>query len=522
MWTGILRADSERETLSRSLDVIETATTKPVNRSLDQTDSGSGALQSKIDKLIVQLGAPEYAEREQAENELLELGSIAFDTLHAAQNHEDIEIRLRSRRLMRLLRSRWILEGNLPDVREVLSGYSQLNDTKRKLRMAELMKLADYRGVPALCKLAKFEENDELSEFAVVFLISQELDPEPNLVNRFIEAIDSELGSIDRQSVQWLRNYVTAVRHYLRTLSLRAVGEDFADELAEAMASMSEGPVRAEPHYSLAQWLVEHGLFVGAEHEYREAIRIAPNGSRTKLLSIYFATEMLHDQQQDRKAGDLLKLGVNLLKADSVFAQLSADLLRRPINETLARMHYFYAKDYLAKGDFEAHVDELEKGLESCATDADVLIAAFDVAPTKEQYSRVSGLIDMAVKQFRERIKEAESNIQSTEDVDAQTWFKSMLATEHNQLAWLMANTEGCFLDALANSQRALELQPDVAGYLDTLSHCYFALDDFENAVKHQRRAVELEPHSGQIARALTLFESALKESKTVIETAIP
>ena len=521
-WTGQLLADSEPEVASRSLDSIETAVDSGGANS-GETNAEPASVASTIEALIAQLGAPEYAEREQAETKLLNLGSIAYDALHAAaKDHEDIEIRLRSRHLMRLLRSRWIMEGNLPDVRDVLRGYSQLNAAKRKMRMAELMKLEDYRGVPALCKIAKFEESEELSEFAVLALVSEELDPDPSSVSGLLEAIDSELGTIERQSVQWLRNYVKTIRHYLTALSLRATGEDFAEEVVAAKEGMSSGPVRAEPHFSLAQWLDDHGLFAGAEHEYRETIRIAPNGSLYKLWPIYLATEMLHDQQLDRKAGDLLKQGADLLKTDPGFEKLSAGPLRRPIEETRSRMHYFYACDYLAMGNVEAHVNELEKGLESCPTDADVLIAALRAASTKEQQKRISELIDAAVKYFRERIAQAENNLQSAEDRDDKRDFERMLATEHNQLAWLVANSQGCFRDALASSQKSLELRPDEAGYLDTLSHCYFALEDFENAVKYQRRAVELEPHTGQIARALATFEKSLAQAKSAADEDAP
>jgi tetratricopeptide (TPR) repeat protein len=56
----------------------------------------------------------------------------------------------------------------------------------------------------------------------------------------------------------------------------------------------------------------------------------------------------------------------------------------------------------------------------------------------------------------------------------------------------------------------SLEYVPNSAGYLDTLGRCYYAKQDYENAVKYQARAVALEPHSGQIRRQMKLFEEAL------------
>jgi Flp pilus assembly protein TadD len=82
--------------------------------------------------------------------------------------------------------------------------------------------------------------------------------------------------------------------------------------------------------------------------------------------------------------------------------------------------------------------------------------------------------------------------------------------TLYNQWAWLIANTEGDQAKAVEFSRRSLELSPDEPSYLDTLGRCYFAVGDLENAVKNQRRAVELAPHFHVMKRQLKQFEEAL------------
>ena len=57
-------------------------------------------------------------------------------------------------------------------------------------------------------------------------------------------------------------------------------------------------------------------------------------------------------------------------------------------------------------------------------------------------------------------------------------------------------------------------MRPDEGGLLDTLAHCYAAKKDFENAVKYQTRAAELEPYSKQIQHALDDYRKALAEAK--------
>jgi hypothetical protein len=56
-----------------------------------------------------------------------------------------------------------------------------------------------------------------------------------------------------------------------------------------------------------------------------------------------------------------------------------------------------------------------------------------------------------------------------------------------------------------------------LGGYLDTLAHCYAAKKDYKTALKHQTRAAELEPHSGEIRRALERFKR-LREEQAATE----
>ncbi len=87
-------------------------------------------------------------------------------------------------------------------------------------------------------------------------------------------------------------------------------------------------------------------------------------------------------------------------------------------------------------------------------------------------------------------------------------------STPYNQLAWLIANTEGDQQEALRCSQKSLELKPNEAGYLDTLGRCYYALDDYQNAVKYQSQAVEINPFSGLMTKQLALFRDALAKQE--------
>ena len=90
-----------------------------------------------------------------------------------------------------------------------------------------------------------------------------------------------------------------------------------------------------------------------------------------------------------------------------------------------------------------------------------------------------------------------------------------------------MANTGGDADEARRSSERSLELlrthadDKDIrlseAGYLDTLARCRYAQGDLEGAVEVQSKAVEQDPHSGQMSKQLKLFkeELAARQPKT-------
>ncbi|HWC89343.1 MAG TPA: hypothetical protein VG433_06805, partial [Pirellulales bacterium] len=147
----------------------------------------------------------------------------------------------------------------------------------------------------------------------------------------------------------------------------------------------------------------------------------------------------------------------------------------------------------------DKQVEELKKGLEEDPTDADVLIALYrikDLEPALRKRTLV--LIDEAVAQFRGAIDQSPEN-----------------SIPYNQLAWLVANTEGDKKEALRCSQRSLELRPNEAGYLDTMGRCYYALGELENAVKYQAHAVSLDRYNGQLKRQLDYFRAELAKAQT-------
>jgi tetratricopeptide (TPR) repeat protein len=183
-----------------------------------------------------------------------------------------------------------------------------------------------------------------------------------------------------------------------------------------------------------------------------------------------------------------------------------------------SRWRYFRACELGEKGNFAEQRKELELGIDSengDPTDADVLISLYRLPePTPEQDQKTRELIESAVAQFRNEIQSARQSLEMAPNENQQLAFTIELATASNQMAWLIANTTGDYDEAVQASHRSLELRPDTAAYYDTLGRCYFAKGDLPNAIKYQKQALRLEPHSGQMHRQLEKFEKALAASK--------
>jgi len=77
----------------------------------------------------------------------------------------------------------------------------------------------------------------------------------------------------------------------------------------------------------------------------------------------------------------------------------------------------------------------------------------------------------------------------------------------HNNAAWLAARLGRKLDEALAHAQRATELAPDRAAYLDTLAEVHFRRGEPEKAVELARRCIELEPEREFYREQLERFE---------------
>lgn len=270
--------------------------------------------------------------------------------------------------------------------------------------------------------------------------------------------------------------------------------EPRAMETAAAALAMNDKDQKA--HYYLYFPLQQRHWVRWSEQELRRTVEIGPANSPYAISGQSILAEMLHDRGDDQAAAETIEAAVESMEAN--LKAKTADNGRIEISRLKARLHYYRACHIVSPGEKAQRIQQLLDAAQHDPTDADVLIALYRLPdPEPALREKTMELIQSAASEFRRRIQQ---------QPDEETFY--------NQLAWLIANTEGDYQEALQASQKSLELRPNDPGLLDTLGRCYFAVGDLENAVKHQSKAVELNPHSGLMNKQLALFQEALAKKK--------
>lgn len=265
----------------------------------------------------------------------------------------------------------------------------------------------------------------------------------------------------------------------------------------------------AQRHRETGRELESRGLFRWAEREYRHIIDSLPIDAAITANARAHLALMLGELQRHQDVVDVLEPMIRRSEEDQTYARrlqtLYVDVSR--LKSTLM-FHQGLAK---AAGDSpeskQAARETLLAALELEPNNVDILIAMYRLEGDEQWQSDIRRRIQSIAIMFDNQIEAIRMQTQ------ARVRFPDLvptLAEAYNQYAWLISNTEGDQQKALQYSLRSLELVPDIAAQLDTLGRCYFAVGDLQNAVRVQRRAVKLMPHSPPLLRQLAEFEAAV------------
>jgi tetratricopeptide (TPR) repeat protein len=177
---------------------------RPTRQQNDQTDPRD----QQIARLIEQLGDKEYFVRQQAQTELAKFGFEAFDALNAATTHEDLEIAARARYLLRLMRVEWTAKNDPAEVKKLLADYEMQTMSEKVRRMRALADLPERAGLPALCRLVRYEKSSVCSKQAAIQLFRRgpgEVPPGKDLAEGVRKSLDHSNRAAARWLLAWLR-----------------------------------------------------------------------------------------------------------------------------------------------------------------------------------------------------------------------------------------------------------------------------------------------------------------------------
>lgn len=615
--------------------------------------SEDSPLKSRIGKLIEQLGDSSYGRRQNAKSELERIGVIALDQLHAASFHVDPQIAAAARFIVQSNQFNWEWEYDSPRVREILSNYGSAEIGEKTTYIDELARLEREDGLPALCRLARYETYGALAKRAALHVLQSKPpigQPPESRSQRILSYVDGG----ESTASQWLQRYFageTATKNIdwwkkeiekesmliqsrssdssydvkqdltkwivfqicrVPTMREQAIelGKSILDPRPTSLNAQSQAGVASSQAEEFAQWalrlelselvqiqhrsmsyralsrepiftyyLAESYLQLGksqladaiAEHALNQrpvdvhgAFLEAPPANNDPLnKSLEFSLGYRNASSKERRyyigsvlanrgrfdwaerelaiAADQDLLMETSLRCLQQLAEIqhslgrfedakktlepfvlrfeSEPMFRRQMldqSDTSAQVrsyYHLYTADALRISNESEAAEHYAKSIEIFPSNVDAIIGLYKLKETDELKSLRREKLKLSVAELRSEIRKYDDFLKKYNSEYVETFF-DQLANNLNSLAWLIANTEGDFGEAVLLGRRACLLDPDHAEYLDTLAHCYFAAGKWKDAVEQQRKACELKPHHPDLKRALSRFEEKLATSQ--------
>lgn len=281
------------------------------------------------------------------------------------------------------------------------------------------------------------------------------------------------------------------------------------DEAARDEMSPKQLEETAQAHRVIGQDLEERGLFHWAEREFRQIIDAMDIDSQPASTARVHLARMLGELQRYEDAVEVLKPLTDRIEKDDQFQRRLNSVLFR-YSSIKSDQEYYAGLAKIRDGKAEEAKPMLQRAFRMNPANIDILIAMYRLKSDDKWNDEVADTLSKTVRRADLEVRSAEMQVRQAGRFRAGN---ELLGQELNQYAWLVSNTEGDLKKALDYSLKSLELDPDAAK-MDTCARCYFAVKDYENAVRMQRRALRQTPHSPPMLRQLTEFESKLAESR--------
>ena len=291
-------------------------------------------------------------------------------------------------------------------------------------------------------------------------------------------------------------------------------GGDEAKANEQAAKALAIKPEDLDAHMTIASFLTARQHHQWAIAEYEQGIEQAPLASEMGVRMRILLGEIFHDLKQEDKARFVFEPVVENRENDDL--KQSVVRFYSQMESFVSRYWYFRACDHASRSEWAKQRECLEAGFAEDPNDGDILIAMYRFEESDAAFRETTlKAIEVSAASYEDEVKAVETKIKNTLDRLEKSRLQWDLARAFNQYAWLVANTTGDYQQAVDYSRKSLELRNwESASYLDTLGHCYYAVKDYQNAVKYQQQAVDMDPGSLGMRRQLKVFQQALKDQQ--------
>ena len=280
------------------------------------------------------------------------------------------------------------------------------------------------------------------------------------------------------------------------------------NQVPESSPASREIEEAARAHREIATQLAERGRFDWAERELRSIIDSLALDSLPSAIARSDLAVLLADLQRHRDVADTLMPLVNRLQKDAKLQQQLIRLSTFNYAFIISSAQYYSALAMIQEGNQEEARPLLAQAFQRYPVNVDILISMYQTEGDETWENLVQRTLQVTIRQIEQSIQELRE--------DAKRFGAPItveLGYQLNQYAWLVANTVGNKEKALKYSLESLDISNDSAK-MDTCARCYFALNDYDNAMRMQKLALKQSPYSPPLLRQLQLIEDAIESSE--------
>ncbi|MGB1926645.1 MAG: hypothetical protein ACPHL6_08945, partial [Rubripirellula sp.] len=265
----------------------------------------------------------------------------------------------------------------------------------------------------------------------------------------------------------------------------------------------------ARAHREIATQLAERGRFQWAEKELRQIIDTLEIDSVSAAIARSDLAVLLSDLERHREVAELLTPLIDRLEKDAVLKQQLIRLSTFNYSFIVSSAQYHAALAMIDEGEIDKARPLLAQAFQRYPVNVDILIKMHQIDGDQTWRNLVDRTLEVTIRQIEQSIQDVRE--------DAKRFGQPIvleLGYQLNQYAWLVANTSGNKEKALKYSLESLNISNDSAK-MDTCARCYFAVKDYENALRMQKMALKQSPYSPPLLRQLSLIEEALRKQQT-------